>query len=125
MEVGTGETTMTVVDPLICPELAVIIAFPRVLACTSPMELTEATAGVEDDQVTNGVMFSASPVRHVPVAVNCCCSPRGRDESAGVRPIVKSPVSDPVPDRATVCGLVPALSVTVSVPVWVPSAVGV
>ena len=36
-----------------------------------------------------------------------------------------TPAATPVPDRATVCGLPVALSVTVIVPGWLPVAVGV
>ena len=43
----------------------------------------------------------------------------------GVTVIVFRPVSTPLPDRLTICGLVLALSVMVRLPVLVPSVVGV
>lgn len=43
-----------------------------------------ATAGLEDVQIAAEVSFPLPPLLRVPVAVNCCCSPSGRDELAGV-----------------------------------------
>ncbi len=62
---------------------------------------------------------------NVPVAVNCCVLPATTDGFAGVIAIEVNPAVDPVPVRLVVCGLLPALSVTVSVPVRVPTTVGV
>ena len=62
---------------------------------------------------------------NVPVAVNCWVVPAGAEGFAGVTVIDVNPAVDPVPVRFAVCGLLLALSVTVSVPVRLPTTVGV
>lgn len=94
-------------------------------ACTSPVELTDATPDADEDQVTKEVMFTIKPLGHEPVAVSCCCCPIATEGLVGITAMEVIPASDPVPERATVCGLVLALSVTVRVPVRLPRAVGV
>jgi len=96
-----------------------------VLACTTPAELTDATPETDEDQVTYGVIFTGGPAVAEPVAVNCCCCGTVIVGFVGVTTIEATEASDPVPDRATVCGLVLALSVIVRVPVRVPRAFGV
>jgi len=60
----------------------------------------------------------------VPVAVNCCTAPAEIAGLTGFTVIEISPVIEPVPERLELCGLLPALSDTVSVPFRVPVAVG-
>jgi len=101
------------------------VATPCPVPWTTPAELTDATPEADEDQVTYGVMFSDKPLCQYPVAVSCCCCPTASDGLGGVTPMEFNEVSDPVPDKAAVCGLVPALSVMVRVPVRVPTVVGV
>lgn len=52
IEVSVGAATVTVVAPLTDPYAAVMVATPCATACAIPVELTGATAGAEDDQLT-------------------------------------------------------------------------
>jgi hypothetical protein len=61
----------------------------------------------------------------VPVAVNCCVRPAATDGVAGVTAIDTRDGAVPVPLSDTSCGLDLPLSVTVSVPLRAPSAIGV
>ena len=77
-----------------------------------------ATAGFEDDQLTICVMSWIEPSLNVPVAANCCVSPRGTMGIAGVTVMVTSVagvtlrLAEPVtePDAAVIC-VVPAATV--------------
>jgi len=59
------------------------------------------------------------------VAVNCCVVPGASEGFAGVTAIEVNPTAVPVPSRVAVCGLPPALSMTVRVPELLPAAEGV
>jgi len=102
-----------------------MVATPCPVPWTTPAELTDATPEADDDQVTYGVTFSDKPLCQYPVAVSCCGCPTAVDRLTGVTAMEFTDVSDPVPDKAAVCGLVLALSTMVRVPVRVPSMVGV
>jgi len=52
-------------------EVAVIVAVPTLLVVASPVELTVATAVLEELQATELVRFSEIPSVNDPVAVNC------------------------------------------------------
>ena len=56
----------------------------------------------------------------MPAAENCCVAPAGADEFWGEIAMAVTPLADPKPARDAVCGLLFALSVTVSVPLMVP-----
>ena len=58
------------VDPLILPELAVIVLTPVVIPVASPPELMLATPGAWELHITVLVMISTLPSVKVPVAVN-------------------------------------------------------
>ena len=92
------------------------------LVWTSPVELTSTIAGAADDQLTRLLTSIVFPFPPVPVATSCCWLPAG---NAGFTGVTTMESSEPVPDRLTVCGLVLASSVTVSIPALVPSEVGV
>lgn len=128
-KVGGAVVTVRSVDPTIFPEVALIVLVPAASALASPCMpaalLIVATLELVELQVTDGVRLYVSPVLNVPVAVNCCVLPAATDGFAGVIAIEVNPAVDPVPLRLVVCGLLPALSVTVSVPVRVPTTVGV
>jgi len=71
IETTDGVATVIVVNPLIDPEAAVMVATPCVTACASPVEFTGATDGAEDDHPTTVLIFTVSPPDQVPVATNC------------------------------------------------------
>ena len=117
--------TVRLAEPTIVPDEACMKVVPDASPEASPAELTLATPELVDFQVTKAVMFEVIPPLNVPIAVNCCCIPVLMAAEAGVTAIADSPVSVPVPLRGTVCGELAALSVTVRMPVRVPSALGV
>jgi len=125
IEFKAGADTVTVVCPFTDPELAVTVVTPSAIACTKPSWLTWATVGTEDDQVTKLLMFMVGPCPNMPVATSCWDCPTGTVGLIGVTEIFVRPDSEPIPERLAVCRLIFASSVTVTVPVRVPNAVGV
>jgi hypothetical protein len=81
---------------------------------------------MEEFQVTEAVRLAvcAGPVKF-PVAMNCCVSPSAIEGFAGVTAMETNPVALPVPVSPTRVGLPKALWLIVSVPVRVPTTVGV
>ena len=63
--------TVRVVDPLIAPDVALIVEFPTPAPVASPAALIVAVEVVPEDQVTVDVRFCVVPSLKVPVAVNC------------------------------------------------------
>jgi hypothetical protein len=61
-EVNTAAVTVSVADPLIVPEVAVIVAEPSSMLVAKPLPLTVAIDVAEDDQVTLSVIFSVVPL---------------------------------------------------------------
>ncbi len=122
METNAGAVTVSVVEPFIDPEVAVIVLVPCARVDANPTLLIVATVDCEELHVTVLVRFCVLLSVYVPVAVNCCVLPLATDGFAGVTEIDESAM--PVPDNEAVCGLSLPLSVTVSVPVRVPVAVG-
>jgi len=55
-------TTVRSVDPVIVPEVAVIVAAPAATAVANPAELTVATLAAEEVQVAEFVMFAVVPL---------------------------------------------------------------
>jgi len=114
IDTSAAAVTVTVVDPLIVPEVAVIVAVPSPTLVASPVVcpamLIVATVGVSELHCTVPVMFCVLPSVYVPVAVNCCVSPSGSTGIAGVTAIdtsaaaVTVTVADPVivPDVAEI-----------------------
>src|SRR5690242_19119619 len=89
--------TARVADPLIVPEVALIVVVPADNADAKPVALTLATTVLEDFQVTKFVMFEVTPPLKVPVAVNCCWDPVLIDALDGVTAIADSPERFPLP----------------------------
>jgi len=72
IEAILGAVTVTEVDPVTEPSVAVIAAEPAATPLTRPLALTVAFAIVEDDHVTRSVMSHVLASLFVPVATNCC-----------------------------------------------------
>ncbi len=91
IETRDAEVTVSLVDPLIEPEVAEMLAVPCNTVVASPMVepalLIVATVGVSELHCTVVVMFCVLPSVNVPVAVNCCVIPKGRAGIAGVTAI--------------------------------------
>jgi hypothetical protein len=62
METKTGGVTVKIVDPLIEPEVAVIVVVPVDAAVASPAELIVATPTADEVQITLFVMFAVVPL---------------------------------------------------------------
>ena len=87
MLIRAGALTVRTALPVIEPDVAVMVVFPVAMPKASPAALTEATAGADEVQATELVMFDVLPSESVPVAVNCCDWPAGTDALAGVTAI--------------------------------------
>lgn len=87
MLIRAGELTDRAALPVIEPDVAVMVVFPVATPRASPAALTAATAGADEVQATELVMFDVLPSESVPVAVNCCDCPTGTDALAGVTAI--------------------------------------
>ncbi len=94
IDTSAAEVTVSVVDPLSDPEVAVIVAAPSptLLAnpCVGAALLIVAAAGVSELHCTVSVMFCVLPSVYVPVAVNCSVVPSGIVGIAGVTAIETS-----------------------------------
>ena len=63
--------TVRVVEPLIAPDVALIVEVPTPAPVARPAALMVAVVLVPDDHVTVLVRFCVEPSLNVPVAVNC------------------------------------------------------
>ncbi len=72
IEVSTAGVTVNVAEPVIVPEVAVIVEVPWAKLVANPPALTVAIEVADDVQVAVPVRFCVVPVLYVPVAVNCC-----------------------------------------------------
>ena len=125
IDTSTGAVTVSVVEPVILPIVALMLEVPAVTPVAKPPAAIVATLGADELHVTKGVRFCVLPFLKWPVAVNCCVFPVAIEGFAGVTVIEVRPVSLPVPLSATRLGLPKALSLIVSVPCRRPTAVGV
>jgi hypothetical protein len=75
MDTSVAAVTVSVVDPDLPPNVAVIVVEPAVTDVARPLEpdalLMVATPAVNEFQVTDVVRFCVVPSEYVPVAVNC------------------------------------------------------
>src|SRR5215470_681795 len=87
IEVIVGAVTLTEVDPVTEPSVAVTVADPAATPLTRPPALTVALAMVEEDQVTRSVTSQLLESLLVPVATSCAVVFTGRVKLAGVTAI--------------------------------------
>ena len=71
IEVNTAAVTVKVAEPLIAPEVAVMVVLPGAKLVASPPVLTVAIEIAEEVQVEVEVSVCVVPLLYVPVAVNC------------------------------------------------------
>jgi hypothetical protein len=75
MDTSVAEVTVSVDDPDILPDTAVIVVEPAATAVASPLEpaelLTAATAAAEELQITDVVRSCVVLSENVPVAIKC------------------------------------------------------
>jgi len=82
LEPVTVRVALELVGPLNAVALAVIVVVPAPTAVTRPAELTVATAGVVELQITRLVTFCVEgcfALPYVPVALSCVVWPTARD----------------------------------------------
>jgi hypothetical protein len=85
-----GAVTVSVAEPLIAPEAAVMVAVPLPTEVAIPLVFTVATDVAVELQVPDVVRFCLLPSVNVPVAVNCWVRPSGIEAEDGVTAIVTS-----------------------------------
>ena len=80
----TAVTTVSDVDPLTDPNVAVIVVVPGEVLLAKPDALIAATAGDEEVQATDELKFCVLLSVYVPIAVNCCEAPAEMEGFDGV-----------------------------------------
>jgi hypothetical protein len=119
IETSAAAVTVSFVDPLTVPEVAVMLAEPTPTLCASPavlgVLLIVAVETVSEDHVAVLVRFCVLPSVNVPVAVNCCIVPNAIDGVAGVTAIETNVAA------VTVTVVDPLMEPVVAVMVAVPS----
>jgi hypothetical protein len=106
IETSVADVTVSWVELLTFPQVALMFAVPIPTLCASPALLMIAVDGVSDDHVAVLVKFCVVPSENVPVAVNCCWVPRAIEGVCGVIEIEAS---------------VAAVTVSIVEPVTVPA----
>jgi hypothetical protein len=87
IEARTGAVTVSVADPEIVPEVALIVAVPCPVPVASPELFSVATARLVEPQAALEVRSCVVLSVYVPVAVNCWVLPLGTDGFTGVTAI--------------------------------------
>jgi len=124
METRAAPVTVAVVEPLIDPDVAVMVADPTLVAVANPLDEMLTTLLADEPQLRLLVRFCVLPSLYVPVAVNCCAVPFASEGFVGVTASDTRFAAVPVPVRPIVCGELLALSAKLRVPLRVFNAVG-
>jgi hypothetical protein len=114
IDTSAAPVTVSTVDPLTVPDVALTVAVPVPTLCPSPALLIVAVAGVSEDHVAVLVRFCVLPSVYVPVAVKACVVPNAIVGVAGVTAIDTNaaPVTVSVVDPLTP----PSLAVMFALP---------
>ena len=115
IDCSVAAVTVSKVEPLIAPDVALIVEVPTPAPVARPAALMVAVAVVPEDQVTLDVRFCVVPSLNVPVAMNCCVAPLAIDGFAGVTVIDCSVAA------VTVSKVAPLIDDDVAVIVEVPT----
>ena len=84
METSTAGVTVTVVEPVIEPEVALTLVLPNPTLLNTPCVLTVAMPEFVVLQVAEFVSSRVLPSVYVPVAFKACVVPSAKEEFAGV-----------------------------------------
>src|ERR1019366_2589416 len=87
IDCSVAGVTVNTVEPLIAPEVALIVLVPTATPLARPPAVMVAVVVVPDAQVTEAVRFCVLLSLYVPVAVNCCVAPLAIEGFAGVTAI--------------------------------------
>lgn len=127
MLIRAKAVTVKVVDPVIVPEVAMMLEVPGVRVLAKPAAFTVTTVWVSEDHVTMLVRSCMLPSLNVPIAVNCCELLDESERFVGVTVIATSTAALTV--NRVEAALAPKLALIVAVPVlillaspWVPIA---
>jgi hypothetical protein len=114
IETSAAAVTVTPVEPVTLPELAVIVAVPIPTLLASPVLSIVAVDTVSDDQFTTLLRSCVLPSLKLPMALICCFVPSASEGVAGVTTSDTSTaeVTFSVVDPLTV----PTLAVMLAVP---------
>lgn len=114
IETRAALVTVSEVEPLTAPDVAVMVAVPGPVLVARPEALTEATLMLDEDHATEG-SCCVLPSSKSPVAVNCCAVPSAMEEFAGVTEIESRWAATTVSEAVSLT--VPTVAVIVIVPV--------
>src|SRR5277367_5122416 len=115
IDCSVAAVTVRTVEPLIAPDVALIVEVPTPAPVARPAVVIVAVVVVPEDQVTLDVRFCVEPSLNVPVAVNCCVAPLVIDGFAGATAIDCSVAA------VTVSSVEPEIDDDVAVIVEVPT----
>src|SRR5580698_10102188 len=87
IDCSVAAVTVRTVEPLIAPDVALIVEVPTPAPVARPAALMVAVVVVPDDHVTLDVRFCVVPSLNVPAAVNCWVAPLAIEGFAGVTAI--------------------------------------
>jgi hypothetical protein len=87
IDCNVAAVTVRTVEPLIAPDVALIVEVPTPAPLATPAALIVAVVVVPELHVTLDVRFWVVPSLKVPVAVNCCVAPLVIEGFAGVTAI--------------------------------------
>jgi hypothetical protein len=87
IDCNVAAATVSTVDPLMAPDVALIAEDPVAKVVAKPVALMVATDGVAELHITLAVRFCVLLSLNVPVAVNCWVNPLATDRLAGVTAI--------------------------------------
>jgi len=129
IETSAAAFTVSVVLPMMAPEVAEIVVVPTARLVARPVAAMVAVAGVDDDQVAVEVRFCVEPSVYVPVAVNCCPTPLATLGLAGVTAMetsdgdsTVSPVLPVAPPNVAEMVVVPTATVVARPPTAIVAA---
>ena len=120
IKVTTGAVTVTLVEPLMPPLVAVTVDAPAVTPFAMPPDEIVAMPTAVEVHVTVPVRFCVVPFEYVPVAVNCCVRPATIDGLPGVTAIETSAADETVNWAEPV--MLPRVAPIVVVPTATPVA---
>ena len=122
IDTSVAEVTVSVVDPLIAPEAALIVLVPPATPVANPPAVIVATVVVCELHVAVLVKFCVELSEKVPVAVNCWVVPLAMEGFAGVTAIDTSVGALAVTVRVVEPLIAPEAALIVLVPAAAPVA---
>jgi hypothetical protein len=123
METSADGVTVSAVEPVMDPDVAVIVAEPVPPPAASPELSIVAIPVLEELQSTEPVRSCVLPSVYVPVAANCCLVPSATDALGGVTAILSSAAGPTVIVLWPEIPVPVALAVTCTVPVATACAI--